>query len=100
MDEARRTASLRRTGGSLSVVLPKPWLDELGIRDRVDLVRTDAGIVVAPPQADVPSIEDEPEFARFLAFAAKDALAYPEILGGVDELVAGDDDLLAGVDPE
>ena len=97
---ARKTVTLRRTGGSSSVVLPKDWLVELGVRDRVELVRTDEGIVVQPPREEQPSIEDEPEFATFLAFLAKDALARPERLGDVGELVKGDAELFAGVDPE
>jgi hypothetical protein len=82
------------------VVLPKAWLDELGIDDRVDLVRTGAGIIIEVPRQEGPSIEDEPEFAQFLAFIAKDALSHPEQLGDVGELAAGDDELFAGVEPE
>jgi hypothetical protein len=100
MELAHKTVVLRRTGGSHSVVLPKEWLRELGVGDRVDLVRTDAGIVVRAPQAELPSIEDEPEFATFLRFLAKDALARPERLGDVGELVRGDDELFAGVETE
>ena len=92
--------ALRRTGGSRSVVLPKAWLDELGIDDRVDLVRTEAGIVIAVPRQEGLSIEDEPEFAQFLAFITKDALSHPEQLGDIGELTAGDDELFAGVEPD
>lgn len=94
---ARKTVTLRQTGGSRSVVLPKTWLRELGVTDRVDLVRTETGIVIEAPRGEAPSIEDEPEFARFLAFLAKDALANPERLGDVGELVAGDDELFGNV---
>jgi hypothetical protein len=72
----------------------------MGVQDHVDLVRTETGIAVEPPQQEVPSIEDEPEFARFLSFVAGDALAHPEQLGDVGELTAGDDELLAGVEPD
>jgi hypothetical protein len=97
-DGARRTVALRRTGGSSSVVLPKAWLREMGVGERVDLVKTEAGIVIETPREEAPSIEDEPEFARFLAFVAKDALAHPEQLGDVGELMAGDDELFRGVE--
>ena len=100
MELARKTVTLRRTGGSNSVVLPKSWLQELGVRDRVDLVRTDEGIVVQAPRYEPLSIEDEPEFATFLSFMAKDALARPEQLGDVGELTADDDELFAGVEVE
>ena len=100
VEYGRRTAPLRRTGGSRSVVLPKAWLEQLGISDRVDLVRTDTGIVVEAPRQALPSIEEEPEFARFLSFLAKDALTHPEQLGDVGELTAGDGELFAGVDPD
>ncbi|MGH2353950.1 MAG: AbrB/MazE/SpoVT family DNA-binding domain-containing protein, partial [Chloroflexota bacterium] len=100
VEYARKTVALRRTGGSMSVVLPKAWLQQLGISGDVDLVCTDAGIVVEPAKREAPSIEDEPEFAQFLAFLAKDALAHSEQLGDVGELTAGDDELFAGIEPE
>jgi hypothetical protein len=100
MDDARRTVTLRRTGASRSVVLPKAWLDDLGVGDQVDLVRTEAGIVIEVPRQESRSIEDEPEFAQFLAFVMKDALSHPEQLGDLGELTAGDDELFAGVEPD
>lgn len=100
MDFARKTVTLRRTGGSSSVVLPKRWLSELGVREKVDLVQTDEGIVIQAPREEQPSIEDEPEFGVFLAFLAKDALARPKRLGDVGDLIEGDDELLAGVEPD
>src|SRR6266542_279502 len=100
MELARKTVTLRRTGGSNSVVLPKSWLRELGVRERVDLVRTDDGIVVQAPRHEPPSMEDEPEFATFLSFLMKDALACPERLGDVGKLVRGDDALFDGVEIE
>jgi hypothetical protein len=100
MEYARKRVALRRTGGSSSVVLPKSWLRDLGISDQVDLVRTASGIVVQPAHHEAPAIEDEPEFAHFLAFLAKDALARPEQLGDVEALVAGDDELLLDVEPD
>ena len=80
-------------------MLPKSWLQELGIGERVDLVRTETGIIVEAPKHESPSIEDEPEFATFLAFLLKDALSHPEQLGDIGELTAGDDELFAGVEP-
>jgi len=79
------------------VVLPKDWLHDLGITDQVDLVRTDVGIVVTAPEADQSSIEDEPEFAQFLAFLVKDAMTRPDRLGDVGELIAGDEELFRDV---
>ncbi len=100
IEYGRKTVTLRRTGGSSSVVLPKAWLEDLGVQDRVDLVRTETSIVVEAPRQEALTIEDEPEFAAFLAFLAKDALAHPERLRDVGELVAGDDELFTGVLPE
>ncbi|HEX5415904.1 MAG TPA: hypothetical protein VFZ25_09575 [Chloroflexota bacterium] len=95
---ARKSVKLRRTGGSRSAVIPKEWLEETGIVDEAELVLTEEGILLLPPERHVPSIEDEPEFAAFLAFLAKDALAHPERLGDVGELVAEDADLFDDVD--
>lgn len=97
---ARKAVKLRRTGGSRSATLPKEWLDRQGIVDEVDLVLTDDAILVLPPRQHPPSIEDEPEFAAFLNFLAKDALARPETLGDVGDLLEGDGDLYDGIDDE
>lgn len=43
------------------------------------------------------SIEDEPEFALFLALVAEDAAAHPEKLRDIGALTAGDDELFCGV---
>jgi virulence-associated protein VagC len=96
---ARKTVTLRRTGGSQAVVLPAAWLRALGVADTVDLVQTEEGIVVRPPRPAGPSIEDEPEFAAFLDFLAKDSLAHTDALGDVGELVE-DDELLRGVEAD
>lgn len=100
LEYTRKAVKLRATGGSRSVVLPKAWLRDLGIHDHVDLVRSGMGIVVQAPQEGTPSIEDEPEFAQFLSFLAKDALAHPERSGDVGELVAGDEELFRNVHVE
>jgi uncharacterized protein (DUF2342 family) len=97
---ARKTVRLRQTGGSRSAVIPKEWLTARGIADQVDLVLTDEAILVVPPQQIDHSIEDEPEFARFLAFLAKHALTHPEMLGDVGELMSEDEDLFADVDDD
>ncbi len=97
----RKRVHLNRAGGSKTAVLPSAWLAEVGITgDEAVLVRTDAGILVAPPNAGEQTIEDEPAFAAFLSFLAQDALLHPERLGDVGELVAGDDELLEGVETE
>lgn len=95
----RRHARLHRSGGSLSVVIPKTWLEELGIDDQVELIRTDDGVFITLPR-DQPSIEDEPEFAIFLDHLLKDALAHPEQLGDVGELLGDDEGLFDGVDTD
>ncbi|HEV2124910.1 MAG TPA: hypothetical protein VGW38_19350 [Chloroflexota bacterium] len=100
MEYGRKTVTLRRTGGSSSVVLPKGWLEDLGVQDRGDLVCTETSVVVEAPRQEALTIEDEPEFAVFLSFLAKDALAHSERLRDVGELVAGDDELFSGVYPE
>ena len=51
------------------------------------------------PQGTLDS-EQQPEFALFLNFLAKDALAHPEQLGDLGDLVAGDEDLFADVEPD
>ena len=94
----RKTVKLGRAGGSRTVVLPKSWLRDLGMDDSVDLVRTEDGILIEAPHREPRSIEDEPEFALFLEFLAKSALAHPEELVNVADLTAGDEDLFAGVE--
>ena len=78
MDE-RKAVRLHRTGGSRAAVIPRAWLDRHGIAEDAVLYDTDRGIVVAKPDAER-SIEDEPEFALFLEYLAKDAFAHPEKL--------------------
>ena len=95
----RRIAKLHRTGGSLSVVIPKAWIEDLGIRDEVELVRSDVGVLITAPYLQ-PSIEDEPEFALFLNHLLRDALTHPETLGDVGELLEGTKDLFDGVETD
>jgi len=45
------------------------------------------------------SIEDEPEFAKLLAFLARDATAHPDRLVEPDDVLTGIDELLEGVEP-
>ncbi|HEY8885453.1 MAG TPA: hypothetical protein VIO35_09090 [Chloroflexota bacterium] len=87
-------------GGSFSLNLPVPWLNHHGIAGEVEIVDTPEGILVRKIKTEPPSIEDEPEFAEFLAFLAKDALAHPETLVDPDDLLVGVDALLEGVAPE
>jgi len=75
----RKRIRLHRTGGSQAAIIPRRWLERHGIGEDAVLYDTEQGIVVGPPN--VPgSIEDEPEFARFLEFLARDALRRPERL--------------------
>lgn len=90
---------LRQAGGSKAVVLPKAWLRRYGSEDEVELVESGDGILVLPVRREH-SIEDEPEFARFLAFISKDALSHPEKLGDMADLIEGNDELFSGVEVE
>lgn len=94
----RKTVRLGRAGGSSTVVLPKQWLEELGVDDRVDLLRTEEGILIAPHGEPARSIEDEPEFALFLDFLMRSALAHGPDLVEAATLMAGDDELFDGVE--
>jgi hypothetical protein len=82
-DEARKTVRLGRAGGSRTVVLPKAWVEPIAIDERVDLVLRDRTIVIESPRETGPSIEDDPEFPRFLDFLARTALVSPETLVGL-----------------
>ena len=53
---------LKRSIGSEAVVLPKPWLQRMGMEDEVELVEIQGGILVLPVRHEQ-SIEDELEFA-------------------------------------
>ena len=97
--KARKSVSFGRAGGSRTVVLPKAWLDELGMDDRVDIVLTDEGIVIErPPDEAGATIEDDAHFAAFLEFILADALRHPEELVPADELLARGRRLTAGVE--
>ena len=75
----RKRVRLHRSGGSRAAVIPSRWLERHGIAEDAVLYDTEQGIVVAKPDRER-SIEDEPEFALFLDYLAKDALAHPERL--------------------
>lgn len=92
----RKRVKFRRSGGSRSITLTKAWLQRLGLEDasEVDLVLTDDGITLQPAHSTPASIEDEPEFATFLAFLAKQALAHPENLVDAADLHERDMDLV------
>jgi hypothetical protein len=77
--QERKRVKLHRTGGSRAAVIPRAWLERHGIAEDAVLYDTESGIVVAKPDA-TRSIEDEPEFALFLEYLAKDAFAHPEKL--------------------
>lgn len=86
-------------GGSFSLNLPVSWLRRHGMDGEVEIVDTPEGILVRKVNSAPPSIEDEPEFAQFLAFLAKDAIVHPDTLNAPDDLFHGIDDLLEGVEP-
>lgn len=78
-------------------MLPKAWLQALGVEHDVDIVRTSTGILVEPVRPAHRSLEEEPEFGQFLAFLQRASLAHPEHLVNIAELTRGDDELFAGV---
>src|SRR5450759_1534210 len=80
---------LKRSGGSEAVVLPKAWLQRLGVEDEVELLERDEGILILPVKREQ-TMEDEPEFALFLDFMMKKALLHPEELVNVAEMTAED----------
>jgi antitoxin component of MazEF toxin-antitoxin module len=92
----RKRVRFRRSGGSRSITLTKAWLQRLGLEDasEADLVLTDEGITLQPARPTAASIEDEPEFATFLAFLAKQALTHPETLVDAADLYERDADLV------
>jgi virulence-associated protein VagC len=95
----RRRARLYRRGGSLSVTLPKAWLEEMRLSDdEVDLIHLGNKIVIEPPAPAIPSIEDEPEFPAFLHFVSRWALAQPEHLVKALDVMGDDTPLFADVD--
>ncbi len=96
----RKHIRLGRSGGSRTAILPKDWLTAHGIEDEADLVLTPDGIMVVGPHREAHSIEDEPEFAHFLAFLTRDALSHPKKLGDIGTLMAEDEALFAGVEPD
>lgn len=98
-DLARKHIRLGRAGGSRTAVLPKQWLAARGIEDEADLILTSEGILVVGRPRQARSIEDEPEFAHFLAFLAKESLRHPTRLGDVGDLMNGDEEIFAGVEP-
>jgi antitoxin component of MazEF toxin-antitoxin module len=97
--EERRRARLYRRGGSLSVTVPKAWLEGMDLADDVvELVHVGNTVVIEAPV--VPSIKDEPEFAAFLHFISKESLARPERLPNALDVMGDDDALFAGVNPD
>jgi len=95
----RRRARLYRRGGSLSVTLPKVWLEAMCLPDdEVELVHLGNKVVVEAPASAIPSIEEEPEFPAFLQFVSKWALAHPDHLVNARDVMGDDAPLFAGVD--
>ncbi len=96
----RRHVKLHKSGGSLSVIIPKEWLALQQIGDVADIVLSQHGIIISKC-VDQQSIEDEPEFANFLNFILADMLSRPERnLVDTTDLFNMADDLTAGVDED
>ena len=89
---------LKPCGGSFSLNLPRGWIKRHGIENEVEIVDIADGILIRAVKDSPSTIEDEPEFAQFLAFLTKDAIAHPEALVSPDALLAGIDDLIADVE--
>lgn len=91
----RKRVRLNPSGGSKSVVVPKNWLRRFGAQDalEIELVLTEEGIELQPIPPD--GIEDQPEFATFLDFLARSALAHPETLTDAGEFYEDDRELLS-----
>jgi antitoxin MazE len=77
--------ALRKMGNSSGVIIPKPFLSEIGARtgEDVDVTVEDGRIVIAP-LARAPR-EGWADASRALAEAGDDALAWPEFGNGDDE---------------
>jgi len=64
----------------------------------VETVESFNGLLICNARARVPSIEREPEFARFLDFLAEDALTHPGNVVAPDELLEDIAELIEGVE--
>jgi hypothetical protein len=91
--------NLHARGGSFSINLPAGWIRRNGIQNEVEIVETSDGLLIRKVTEVVPTIEDEPEFARFLAFLTQDAMTHPENLVAPDALLDGIAELIEGVEP-
>ena len=96
----RKQIRLRKAGGSQSIILPGRWLRRMGVAGEVELVDAGDHLEVYPARPRALALEEQPEFGAFLEFLAKSALAHPEHLGNVAELLDEDTDLVEGVSVE
>jgi antitoxin MazE len=74
--------SLRRMGNSSGVIIPKPFLTEIGAAGAVEMVVLDGRIVIEPEKRAPRS--GWSAASRELAEAGDDALVWPEF-GNVDD---------------
>jgi virulence-associated protein VagC len=93
----RKVAKLRKTGGSRSVTIPRAWLHEMQVSDRVEITFTGKNIIIEPP-GKASTLEDRPEFSMFLDFLTRESLLHPESLVNAATFMAGDEELFAGVE--
>jgi hypothetical protein len=98
----RRQVRLRRAGGSLSVVIPKSWLERQGITEEADLILASDGIHLVPREREAPDLDDDPRFLAFMESLVDDTREHPEKLVDATDLVRADAAWLAelGVDTE
>ena len=73
---------LVRIGNSRGVRLPKPWIEEVGLNDEVEIRVQDGGILISPPKDARSGWEDA---ARALRASGGDELLDPPTSTRFDE---------------
>ena len=68
--------TIRKMGNSQGVIIPKPLLAQVGLKDEADMVVEKDCIVLRRPTTTVR--EGWAEASKRIAFASDDALAWPE----------------------
>jgi antitoxin MazE len=74
--------AIRRMGNSQGVIIPKPVLAQVGLKDEVEMIVEKGCIVLRPPQGKVRA--GWAEAGRKLAVAGEDKLAWPEFANDAD----------------
>jgi antitoxin MazE len=74
--------ALTRIGNSQGIILPKPFLAQLGLRDEVDVTLNSDSIVLRKPQQRLR--EGWAEASKALAVSGEDELVWPEFANADD----------------